>query len=134
MPKKELSFVLGGIALLVGGLIIWGIRDAKMLANTNAVVEGTSDAGIVYYYGAECPHCEKIQEFLEQNNVAAKVDYVKKEVWHDTTNNREMQTRTKEMCGLKPEDLGVPLVIGDGKCYIGEVDVQNFFKQKAGIQ
>lgn len=132
MPKRDTFVVLGVVTLLVVALIVWGIRDGK---NTQTgVVEGASDAATIYYYGAECPHCQRVAEFLEENKIAEKVDFAKKEVWHDAANNREMNRRAKEVCGLEPDALGVPFLIGDDKCFVGEVEVIDFFKEKAGIQ
>ena len=127
MPDKKTLFVAGGLALAVLALIIWGIKDAKQ---GESPVE---TAPIVYFYGAECPHCKAISEFLDQNDVASKVSFVKKEVWHDRKNAREMQKRA-EMCGIVKDAIGVPFVAtAENKCFVGEPDVRQFFSEKAGL-
>lgn len=130
MPKKEMFTVLAVVTVLVGALVVWGIRDGQ---SSGAAVDGVQDAAIVYYFGQECPHCQRVSQFLEDNKIAEKVDFVKKEVWHDAANNREMEQRAKSVCGIDKNALGVPFLIGDGKCYVGEDEVMNFFKEKAGI-
>ncbi len=88
--------------------------------------------GTVYYYGAECPHCKKINEFLDENSISEKVTFSKKEVWHDTSNAKEM-TVAATQCGIDKKDIGVPFIFDNGTCLIGEPDVRKFFSEKAGL-
>jgi len=98
----------------------------KSVGNTS----DNANESIVYYYGTECPHCQRVQEFLDSNNVTDTVRYAQKEIWHDTQNNDELTSRAKSVCGLDPSQIGVPLVIADSQCFTGETDVMNFFKAK----
>lgn len=117
------------ILVLIGGLVYWGLQDS------GSTLEVTPDDGasIVYYYGAECPHCKDVQDFIDQNGIAEKVHFVKKEVWHNTKNASEMEARAKT-CGIQPEGMGVPFVFADGKCMIGTPSAIDFFKKSAGIE
>lgn len=115
---------IGGITLLVViGLIVWGLQSSGSNAD---------DAPVVYYYGAECPHCQEVAKFLEENNIAEKVEFTKKEVWHNPANNREMTRRAKE-CGIDAKELGVPFLWNEGACLSGQDQVIEFFRQKADI-
>ena len=128
--KKELVMFAGVVVALIAGLVYWGLKDGA-----GSVIEATPDDGasIIYYYGEECPHCKDVQDFIDQNGVAEKVRFVKKEVWHNTKNAREMETRA-QICGIQPEGMGVPFVFADGKCVIGTPDAIAFFKKAAGIE
>ncbi|MFZ2299706.1 MAG: hypothetical protein WAW00_01055 [Candidatus Moraniibacteriota bacterium] len=125
MFEKKMTIVLLGTLAVIVGLIYWGLQDsAPVTDDPNA---------IVYYHGEGCPHCKVVNDFLEANDIAEKVSFEKKEVWGDKLNAIEMNRRAKA-CGIKPEGMGVPFVYGgDGTCYVGEPDVINFFKTKAGI-
>ncbi len=124
MDKKVIAIlIILGVA--VTGIIAWGMASST----SEPVAEVT---GTVYYYGAECPHCKKINEFLEENKISEKVTFTKKEVWHDSGNAKEM-TKAAEQCGLDKKDIGVPFVFDNGTCLIGEPDVRKFFSNKAGI-
>lgn len=90
------------------------------------------EGDIVYYYGAECPHCLDVNEFLEENNIASKVEFVKKEVWHDKNNANEL-SEVAQKCGINPGSIGVPFLAAGGKCYIGGPDVEGFFSKAAGM-
>lgn len=125
MNKKILSLIIIGVLVIVG-IVVWGMKSGS----TNAPAANLT--GIIYYYGAECPHCKNINEFLEKNNIAESVTFAKKEVWHDRGNASEM-TQAASVCGIDKKDLGVPFIFDDGKCLIGEPDVKKFFSEKAGI-
>lgn len=127
--KNTVVFSVIIVLILIGGLVYWGLQD------TRSTLEATSDDGasIVYYYGAECPHCKDVQDFIDQNGIAEKVHFVKKETWHNPKNASEMEARAK-VCGVQPEGMGVPFVFSEGKCMIGTPDAIAFFKQAAGIE
>lgn len=125
MDKKTIS-ILVILGAVIVGIVAWGMTSNK----ADAPVADLS--GTIYYYGAECPHCKKVNEFLEANNIAEKVTFTKKEVWHDSGNAKEM-TRAAAQCGLSKNDIGVPFIFDNGTCLVGEPDVRKFFSEKAGI-
>lgn len=124
MEKWKIPTIGGIVLAIVIGLIVWGVQSSRSTAD---------DAPIIYYYGEECPHCQEVAKFLEENHIAEKVSFTKKEVWHNPANNREMIRRAKE-CGLDTKKLGVPFLWNEGQCIAGGQDeVMNFFREKAGI-
>lgn len=123
MLDKKTIFILLGTLLFVGALVVWGMQEETPTDDPNA---------LVYYYGEGCPHCKTVQEFLDKNDIPAKVSFEKKEVWSNTRNSAEMARRAKA-CGIQPTGMGVPFVYADGQCYMGAPDVIEFFSQKTGI-
>lgn len=130
MFDKKIVGVIVGALVLVAGFIYWGLKDDS---NQSSLIVD-DPAAIVYYYGEGCPHCKVVSDFLQANPlVAEKVTFEKKEVWSNKANANEMQRRAKA-CNVQPDGMGVPFLYGgDGKCYIGQVDVVNFFKEKSGM-
>ena len=122
-------------ALVAGvlGLIVWGVLSAPSASAPSTDDSGNPNSPIVYYYGKECPHCKDLEKFLEENNIAEKVSFAKKEVWHNLRNSSEMQKRADE-CGIEKSSMGVPFVWAEGKCFVGGPDAEKFFREKAGIQ
>jgi len=88
---------------------------------------------IIYYYGTECPHCQEVLKYMDENDIYNKVDFIKKEVWHNKNNGKELNEAAQK-CGLDPSDIGVPFVYANGKCLMGGPDVEGFFAEKAGIK
>ena len=123
---KSIAIIGAFIAVLAGGIIYWGMSE------DSGTVAALDPSKITYFYGAECPHCQKVNAFLEENKIADKVTFEKLEVWHNRGNARLMGEAAKA-CGLDESKVGVPFVYAEGKCLIGEPDTIDFFKQKAGL-
>lgn len=128
MFEGKTKYILAGALVVIAGIIWWGLKDGT--GQTAAL----DPSAIVYYYGAECPHCKDLQAWIDANKIADKVSFVKKEVWHDSGNASELANRAKA-CGIQPEGMGVPFIYGgDGMCYVGAPDAEKFFSEKAGIE
>lgn len=126
---KVIGIVIA-VGIVLGGAYFWKTSQGDPAVSPEQEVSVAS--GIVYYYGEECPHCKDVAEFLEKNGIAEKVNFEKKEVWHNTTNAREMDAKVR-ICGLDKKNVGVPFLFADGKCFIGTPDVTGFFKKAAGM-
>jgi hypothetical protein len=137
------------IIIAVAAMAVWFFNKPKVAnapnpetakentsQNNNPAVNSSTDTNttqdrIVYYYGKSCPHCKNVAQFIEANGIDKKVSYTKKE-FSDPAVTKEFLSRA-EQCGINPSEAGVPLVFSGGKCYMGDVDVINFFKAKAGL-
>jgi hypothetical protein len=128
MKKNTLLFsaVVGFVALLSFG--IWFLNSRLDSKEATPV---TSD--IILFYGTECPHCQELEKFLLENNMAEKVGYDSLEVWHNSK-NRDLLVAKATECNLKQEEIGVPLLYSEGKCLVGPPAIEDFFKTKAGMQ
>lgn len=125
MEKKHGIVLALGLAVVIGGLIWWGLAEEGMKETLDQTVT-------TYFYGEECPHCKDVRKFLDENGIEAKFSFVKREVWHDTANARLMR-EAADVCALKPNEIAVPFVFSEGKCLVGTPKVIEFFKQKSGI-
>jgi len=92
-------------------------------------VKKSSQSSIVYYYGADCPHCLEVEKFLKENKIEEKLTFEKKEVYYNQKNAQELSKRAKK-CGLKATEIPVPFIWDGSKCIIGDEAVINFFKEK----
>lgn len=128
MDKKAILAVVIAVAC-VAGFAFW---NSKRADDSGSASGGSAPSGIVFYYGAECPHCKDVEAFLDENKVADKVNFTKKEVWHDQTNAAEMAEAVKA-CGLSGDKVGVPFLYADGKCHVGTPDVEGYFRTAAGL-
>jgi glutaredoxin len=123
--RSEALIIAAGI-FLVAVFFAWAVYDSRKQA-----ADSTGGADIVYYYGEGCSHCKELGVFLEENKVAEKVDFVKKEVWRNKGNNNELMKRAEE-CGLDKNKIGVPFVYSRGKCFVGGPDATKFFTEALG--
>ncbi|MFC1623306.1 hypothetical protein ACFL2R_01795 [Patescibacteria group bacterium] len=138
---KILGVIIFIIAAVAAGSLYW-VNSEQPSNSTSEVVEKESSVNtsegevdmdrVIYYYGDECPHCRSVMIFLEEYNVAAKVDFEKKEVWHNKDNKSELD-KVARKCGKDPKRIGVPFLLAKGKCYMGLPDVKNYFKEELGM-
>lgn len=133
MDKNVIAIIVG-VAILLGGVVMWNVYGDSRKEETGMQVSGSDleNNGTVYFYGETCPHCADVMAYISENDIDEKVDFEKKEVWNNADNHKEFIQAAKR-CGIDPRDVGVPFVFSEGKCYIGGPSVKNFFKNKAGI-
>ncbi len=87
----------------------------------------------VLYYGATCPHCEEVLEFVQANQIAEKTGLREKEVYNDPENSKEA-VRAATSCGVPEAKMAVPFLFAGGECLFGNPDVIGRLKALAGIQ
>lgn len=87
------------------------------------------DSSIILFYGQECPHCKLVEDFLKENKAEEKIKFSQAEVYHNVA-NAEIMKKKADLCQIAPESLGVPFLWAEGKCYIGDHDAIQFFKDK----
>ncbi|QQS61646.1 MAG: hypothetical protein IPN70_01815 [Candidatus Moraniibacteriota bacterium] len=118
---------------LVAGFVVWGFFLQETSAPTNVDIKngdlGNPNAPVVYYYGDGCPHCEELQKFLDKEGVVYGEKLAKKEVWKNTTNNKEMMKKA-DLCNLEKENVGVPFVFAEDKCFIG-AEAKKYFESSS---
>ena len=90
--------------------------------------------GIILFYGEGCPHCKNVDDYISQNKIEDKVKFTRLEVWYNK-NNQVILGKVAQKCSINSNQVGVPFLYdGVGKCYVGEVEVIDFFKTQAGTQ
>ena len=126
--RNQIIFLVGVvIALAVGGYFLVRHKNAAS-QNDNQVTQDNSS--IIFFYGAECPHCQNVEKYVADNHIDQKVKYSKLEVWSNKANANLMLEKAQQ-CGISPDQLGVPFLWSGGKCYMGEQDVENFLSSQA---
>lgn len=130
MKKKCFILIFIGIVVLTGAAFI--ILKGK----NNPPPNGDNNSKIILFYGAGCPHCAVVEEYIKQNKIDEKITFARKEVRQNKDNANELVEKAK-VCGLPTDSIGVPF-LWDGtngdKCYVGDKDVIDYFKQKTNGQ
>lgn len=129
--KKNNSYLLPIIilvALAIIGLVFF--RKSSGNAGKTEEVQFSDEPGIILYTQIGCPHCEDVEKFVEENNIKEKVPFTEKEI----SSNKEYEQSffdKAQKCNLELNNIGVPLLWDGEKCLVGNVDIINFFKEKA---
>ncbi len=125
---KVIVAIVVVVVVLGAGFFIWQSTIPQAPAKPVVV-----PAGNLFFYGQECPHCQKVEQWMTDNNIEAKVPMTKLEVWHNA-DNAAILAKVASMCGIASAQVGVPLLYDGQKCYVGEVEVPNQLKIMAGIK
>ena len=81
---------------------------------------------IILFYGDNCDHCTKVDNFIRDNAMENKVAFVRLNI--SDNENLNLLSDKAQTCGLDIKLIGVPF-LWDGKtCILGDVAVINFFK------
>lgn len=133
MKKTNIIVLLSFVTVIILGIVIWGIRQPEKLPLLiSSSQPGGEQADVILYFGQECSHCQAVDRFISENNIEQKVIFDKKEIWHNAANKDDFQEKAKE-CALDISKTGVPFLFARGKCYVGKIEVEKFFKKEAGI-
>lgn len=118
------------IIVFVAGLGFWlaqsGLLNGVFL--NSDVVATPLPEGIVLFYGKGCPHCNNVDKFIEENKIKEKINISEIEVWYNR-NNAELLNKVAKMCNLKISSIGVPFAYDSNRCFVGEVDIIEFFNK-----
>ena len=94
----------------------------------------TDSSAIILFYGQECPHCQIVEKYIADNNVKAKVTFSEREVNHDKA-NADLMVKKQKDCKLDKNSIGaVPFLFTADKCYLGQEEIMQFFKDKISGQ
>lgn len=85
-------------------------------------------ADIVFYLSDDCSECDNIDKYLEENDIENKINLLKKNINKDEADAEQM-AEDAMYCNVDEELFGVPFLWAEGKCYVNEEDIIDFFKQ-----
>jgi glutaredoxin len=138
MNKQIIS--TGLVIFLISGMLSVVVIGSKNKNIPKEKTKGTLTEMVVingntpvFYYGNTCSHCADVEAWMKENDIEKTMAVVKKEVFTNRNNASEM-TEAAKTCGLPTDNIGVPFLYSEGKCFIGSPDVINYLSRKAGIK
>jgi len=127
MNKKIIIPTILFIIILIFSFIII-LKDKKnSLANDSN--NSLPESQIVLFYGTGCPHCANVEKYIRENNIKDKINFEEKEVYYNRKNADDLVAKAK-ICGIPTNYIGVPFLWDGEKCFVGDKDIIDFFKQK----
>ncbi|MFA5069829.1 MAG: glutaredoxin domain-containing protein [Patescibacteria group bacterium] len=125
------------IIILTFSLFIIGCQEeTSVINNTNPSNSAARDLDEVkepiFFYSNGCGHCQKVKEYIAENNIKNAVSYREVEAFA-TQENLDLFNEKSAACGIAENERGVPLVFENGECYFGQFEAIDFFKKKAGL-
>ena len=117
------------IKIAVGLLVVIAVACVAYLlfavppaSGTTSSVAGADDTIVYYFYGQGCPHCAKIDPFIENmTRDYPDVDIRMLEVWYNQT-NQQIYSKVNAEAGIASPP-GVPELVIGKTVLVGEVDI-----------
>lgn len=139
MDKKIVFSVL---IVIFAGMVFWGFQSGFFTKNPGSDVTATPlPEGIVLFFGEDCPHCKIVEDFITQNKIADKVSFTNLEVPFGLKSSPQLMSNAKlaiklaQGCNMDVSNgISIPFLYDGKNCLLGQDDVINFFKEKAGIK
>lgn len=107
------------------------VTEDKKIESDSSVAPKTQEE-IILFYGDGCPHCAIVEEFIKENKIDEKISFSQKEVYFNKQNSSKLVEKA-QICGFDTDSIGVPFLWDGTGCLVGDQDIVDFFKLKAGI-
>jgi len=116
-------FVILAAAIIVG-LFIFLIKNKNSPPPDNTPI---------FFYGYDCPHCQKVEEFFAANDVTKKISFEQREVYQ-SANNAKLMTDRYGKCGITdPKEMYIPFYWNGTTCITGDQPIIDYFKNNLGL-
>jgi thiol-disulfide isomerase/thioredoxin len=119
---KLIKIIVTLFVVIAAASVAYVVYVAPSVPAATPSAADASDNIVYYFYGQGCPHCAKVDPFIE--NITKKypdVDIRKLEVWYNQT-NQQIYTQVNAQAGISSPS-GVPEVIIGKTVLVGEVDI-----------
>lgn len=117
---KVIKFVVALFVVIAAASLAYVVFSAPPA--TAAPSSAVNDSIVYYFYGQGCPHCAKIEPFME--NITRNypdIDIRMLEVWYNQT-NQQIYAQINAEAGISTPP-GVPEVVIGKTVIVGEVDI-----------
>ena len=84
---------------------------------------------IIFYWGQGCPHCAKVEKYIQENNLSKYFDIESREIYFNKKNRQEFLS-TCQKYNIPLDKEGVPLALINNQCIIGDQPIINALKAK----
>ena len=87
------------------------------------------EAGTILFYGAGCPHCAIVDNYIKENKVEESISFQSLEIYNNEDNSRLLNEKANA-CGLDTKRIGVPFLWDNNVCFIGDRQITDYFSTK----
>ena len=121
MHRKYYTYSIVVFVIVSIGIFFFAKYNQHKIAYDNS--------SMIFFYGDTCPHCKNVEKYFQDNEMHSKVNFAEKEVYKNPANAKLLADKAK-ICGIKEDEVGVPFLWADEKCYIGDEEIIKFFNEK----
>lgn len=130
MTDKKESDKKWLIGIAVAAAIIMFLTLGKGLLSA-IFTTGEGDGSKILYHTLTCPHCQNVKEYIKEKGITGIVE---KEVSVDREIIDEFRDRLVGCGEDVSQGMPIPVLWAEGKCFIGEDEVINYFESSNNEQ
>ncbi len=105
------------------------ITISFMMRDNSEVEQPLADNEIILFYGINCPFCEVVDKYVEENQIDELVKFDHMEVYYNKANSALLANKAS-LCNMPTNSIGVPFLWDGESCYVGDKDIISFFDQE----
>lgn len=113
--NKIIMYIILAVLAVFAVFLIFGPKAA-----------GRTSQGLILFTRYDCPHCQNVENYIEQNGTREKIKFSEKEI-HETANARLFFDAIKK-CGIENEQAGVPMFYDGQTCYVGDENIIEYLR------
>ncbi|MEK6731259.1 MAG: hypothetical protein AABY34_03665 [Pseudomonadota bacterium] len=130
MSKKFISWSIVFIAIIIALFFVNIMARKHNMAFENKITQTNYHQKMILFYSVTCPHCKKVEDFINQYHVTQKIHFDSTEVSQDQQNLAIFENVAQKYCHITGSNLVVPLFWTGSKCIIGDQPIIHYFKTK----
>jgi len=132
MKQKIFTAVILFLTFLLLFFVVFGSRK-----NNNSIPDNKSkeevlvEEGVdILYWGTTCPACHDTIDWIEENKIEEKIEIVRKEVYENEVNSRELIQKAK-LCEYNENEIGIPFMFTKTQeCLVGTPEISNYLRKE----
>lgn len=131
MHKEKTYYVSLAVFLVVSAVVFWGFKRMPQIEEpqSGSPRQGIVSSDIVYYCSSFDKNCLNMERYFSDNKVSEKIYFSKIDVVKSPESVKEMDLQATG-CGLDKKDYGTPFLFAEGKCYVAENEIKQYFEKK----
>jgi glutaredoxin-related protein len=107
------------VLIIIGGVVLTTARNSGEPAPLNKTALN-NPTNYEYFWSETCPHCAKVNDFMESWDGKDKISLTKYEI-NESVENQNYFLQRGEFCDIPRNQMGVPLLVTpDGQCLPGD--------------
>lgn len=113
------------VGFIIAAVMILGFMSQGRAFAAEAQPQ-TDKVSILYFWGAECPHCAHLKPWLDEfeKSHSDTVQLNRYEFWHDQ-DNAQLFFNTMKYYQIPEDQMGAPAIVVNNKVFIGTKDIKD---------
>lgn len=124
MKTKNIALSIFLAIIIILGIWYFFFRNNQVTGDN-----GNSQTQQILFTREDCSHCQNVKKYITDNKVDEKISFQVLDA-QTSSANADLLLKKAVACGIKTDQIGVPLYWNNGKCLVGDQEIIDYFKQQ----